>query len=91
MEATKAAAQTGAPDRGGCNAGGGTGGSDVGGGVGDWDVSSGTGSGDACGGCEAVEDRKCTGAGDPSIGLGRLCWHNFEHNRTPEHKGIHGT
>ena len=23
-----------------------------------------------------------------SIDLGGLCWHNFEHNRTPEHKGI---
>ena len=66
MAATKVTGQTGAPDRGGCDAGGGTGGSDVGGGVGDWDASSGTGSGDACGGCEAVEDPKCTGAGDPS-------------------------
>ena len=22
------------------------------------------------------------------VGLGGLCWHTFEHNRTPEHKGI---
>ena len=33
--------------------------------VGDRDASSGTGSGDACGGCEAVKDPRCTGAGDP--------------------------
>ena len=38
--------------------------------VGDWDASSGTGSGDACGGCEAVEDPRCTGAGDPSSASG---------------------
>ena len=38
----------------------------MGDGVGDWDASSGTGSGNACGGCEAVEDPRCTGAGDPS-------------------------
>ena len=38
----------------------------MGGSVGDWDASSGTGAGDVCGGCEAVEDPRCTGAGDPS-------------------------
>ena len=31
-----------------------------------WDASSGTEGGDACGGCEAVEDPRYTGAGDPS-------------------------
>ena len=64
MAATKAAAQTGAPET--ADAGSGTGGSDVDDGVGDWDASSGTGNGNACGGCEAVEDPRCTGAGDPS-------------------------
>ena len=38
----------------------------MGGGIGDWDTSS----GDACGGCEAVEDPRCTGAGDPSSASG---------------------
>ena len=38
----------------------------MGSGVGDWDASSGTGSSDACGGCKAVKDPKCTGAGDLS-------------------------
>ena len=49
---------------------GGTGGCDVGGGVGDCDTSSGMGNGDACGGCETVEDPRCTGAGDPSSASG---------------------
>ena len=31
---------------------------------------SGTGSGNACGGCEVVEDPKCTGAGDTSSASG---------------------
>ena len=44
----------------GCSPDGGTGGSDVGGGVGDWDAGSG----------EAVEDPRCTGAGDPSSASG---------------------
>ena len=25
---------------------------------------------------------------DTEVGLGGLCWHNFEHNSTPEHNGI---
>ena len=36
----------------------------MGGGISAWDVSSGTGSCNTCGGCEAVEDPGCTGAGD---------------------------
>ena len=35
-----------------------------------WDASSGTGSGNACGGCEAVEDPRCTAAGNSSRASG---------------------
>ena len=39
------------------------------GGVGDCNVNSGTGSGDTCGGCEVVEDPRCTGAGETARAL----------------------
>ena len=32
--------------------------------------------------------RACAARVGLSVGLGGLCWHNFKHNRTPEHKGI---
>ena len=68
MAATKAATQTEAPEAAMQVAG--SGGSGEGGGIGDCDASSGMGSSDMCGGCEAVEDPRCTVAGDGSSASG---------------------